>query len=326
MLARTNVEIFDRLVKASEQTDELVQARKDLDATKASLNQASSALSTRRVALLQAQRSYREASDKLKNLINDPEISIRENALINPTDKPVAEPIMYSTAECIETALRQRTELQEARLQLEKADIVVKVAKNDLLPQLDMVVGLQSNGLQNDFDAAFGSTVNPMNSMDFNAGVKLSFPLGNRLAEATLNRRQNERRQVMAQMFQEAEQVVDDVKINLRQLLTLYQEIQLDDQARIEAGNEFEGIIEIEDIRAKTPEFLQLKLDSQANLASTEQALAQAIVNYNIAIVRLEQSKGTLLEFNRISLDRPPPTDDTNAFGKSWFLGRQLTK
>ena len=56
VLARTNVEILDRLVKASEQTDALVQARKDLDATKASLSQASSALLTRRVGLLQAQR------------------------------------------------------------------------------------------------------------------------------------------------------------------------------------------------------------------------------------------------------------------------------
>jgi len=48
-------------------------------------------------------------------------------------------------------------------------------------------------------------------------------------------------------------------------------------------------------------------------------------VNYNLAIMRLEQAKGTLLEFDRISLDhapRPPENDVLKAMrfqGSTYF-------
>ena len=90
---------------------------------------------------------------------------------------------------------------------------------------------------------------------------------------------------------------------------------------RLSAADELEGIVDLEDIRARSPEFLQLILDSQARLAQAEQGLTQAIVNYNLAIMRLEQAKGTLLEFNRISLDRPPVTKETDDMGKMRFMG-----
>jgi outer membrane protein TolC len=322
VLARTNVEILERLVAASESTYQTINLRKDLDATKASISQALSALELRRADLLRARKDYRQASDKLKNLLNDPELNIRDNALIIPSDKPIAEPILYSTADCIETALRQRTELTEARLQVERADIVVNVAKNDLLPKIDLVAGVQTNGLDEGFDKAFSSTISPGNFIDYSAGIRIEFPIGNRQFEAAYLRRQNERRQAITQMMAVAQTVVADTKQQLRELLTSFEEIQIRERVRLSAADELEGIVDLEDIRARSPEFLQLILDSQARLAQAEQNLTQAIVNYNLAIMRLEQAKGTLLEFNRISLDRPPVTKEMDDVGKMRFLGQ----
>ena len=104
-----------------------------------------------------------------------------------------------------------------------------------------------------------------------------------------------------------AQQVILDVKTQLREVFSSYAEIAIRERVRLAAAAYFEGIIQIEDVRARTPEFLNLKLDSQAQLANAEQALIQAIVNYNLAIMHLEQAKGTLLEFDQISLDRPAP-------------------
>ena len=101
-----------------------------------------------------------------------------------------------------------------------------------------------------------------------------------------------------------------------------FEEIQIRERVRLSAADELEGIVDLEDIRARSPEFLQLILDSQARLAQAEQNLTQAIVNYNLAIMRLEQAKGTLLEFNRISLDRPPVTKEMDDVGKMRFLGQ----
>ena len=114
VLARTNVEVLERLVVASEQTYKDVYARKDIDATTASINQALSALESRRADLHSAQKVYRNASDRIKTLINDPDMDIDSNVLINPTDRPIIAAVSYNTLDCIETALRQRPEMQQA--------------------------------------------------------------------------------------------------------------------------------------------------------------------------------------------------------------------
>mgnify|MGYP007030175220 CR=1 FL=1 len=41
----------------------------------------------------------------------------------------------------------------------------------------------------------------------------------------------------------------------------------------------------------------------------------------NLAIMRLEQAKGTLLEFNRISLDHPPAPEESDVLSKLRILG-----
>ena len=60
---------------------------------------------------------------------------------------------------------------------------------------------------------------------------------------------------------------------------------------------------------ALTPTFVQLKLDQQAELADAAIRESTAISDYNFAIARLEQAKGTLLRYNNILLEEgPAPT------------------
>jgi outer membrane protein len=306
VLARTNVEVLEHLVVASEQTYNDVEARRGIDATKASINQALSALESRRADLHDAQKAYRAASDKLKSLINDPALDINSNILINPIDRPVAEAVDYDPLDCIQTGLRQRPEMQQARLQLERADIVLKVARNDLLPKLDLTLALQSNGLDRGFDTAYSQTVAPMNQLDETVALKFEMPLGNRFAQSQVDRRENERRQAITNMVQAAQQIVLDVRTQLREVYSSYDVIEYRDRVRKAAAEQLQGIIDLENIRPRTPEFLQLKLDSQANLAQAEQQLTLVLINYNLALMRLERAKGTLLEYDRISLDKVP--------------------
>jgi outer membrane protein len=325
VLARTAVDIQEQLLAATEDTYRRVHDRILVDADQISVNQAIAAVEQRRAELINDRIQLRDSSDELKRLINDPELNITDNMLLNPSDKPVVEPIVFSTAESIETALRQRTELQEDRLKLEKADIIVSVAKNDLLPKLDLTGSVQTTGLGGDLDAAFGSTVTPGQHIDYNAGVRLEIPIGNRQAEAEVRQRKLERNQLLTQTVQDAQNIVADVKKQLRELLGRYQEMQSRERSRVSAAQELKAITDKEKIVALTPEFLQLKLDAQDSLAQAEQTLIQAIVNYNLAIERLEKAKGTLLEFDRISLDRAPiyhPEDDNNMMR---YIGKTYT-
>jgi len=322
--ARTNVDTLVRLVVATEQTYNLVRERIPIDVTRASLFQANSALESRRASLQVAQKAYRRASDHLKALMNDPDFDVRNNTLIIPTDRPMVEPLYYNYLDSLMTGLSQRPEMQQSRLQIERANIVISVAKNDLLPKLDLVVGMQTNGLDNSFEQSLNTTINPANFLDFNAGLKLEMPIGNREAAARFKQRELERQQQISNFVLAAQRVVEDIRTQLREMLSSYEEIAIRDRVRQASAQEFAGIIDIEEIRQRTPEFLQLKLDSQARLADAEQQLTAVIINYNLAIMRLEQAKGTLLEFNRIALDHPPTTPDDIDAGKIRLLGKTI--
>ncbi len=326
VLAKASVEIQQRLLAASESTYARVDARKNIDADAIAVSQSIAAVEQRRAELIAAFAQLRSQSDRLKNLLNDPQLNLQDNVLINPTDRPTAEPIAFSAADAIATALEHRTEIQEARLQIEKADIVVRVAKNDMLPKVDFTGSVQTTGLDKAFDRAFSSEFNPFGQfLDFRAGVQVQFALGDRQGEAEFNRRKIERQQAITQLVRVAQTVVLDVKLQLRDMLSSYQQILMRERARVAAARELQAITQKELIVALTPEFLQLKLDAQSQLAQAEQNLVQAMVNYNLAIMRLEQAKGTLLEFDRISLDRAPITRQGEDLGKLRFMGQTYT-
>ena len=263
ILARTSVAIGEQLLLATEDTEKRVSDRITVDADQISISQAQAAVAQRRAELVRERIDLRTASDKLKQDLNDPEINVRDNALIDPSDRPIAEPVVFNVADSIETALRQRTELQEDRLKLEQSDITITVARNDLLPKLDLTASVQSNGLSNEWDSAFGSVVNPGQFIDYSAGIRLEFPLGNRQAEAEVRQRELERNQVLTQTVDDAQKIVIEVKKQLRELMGSYTELREREDSRILAAKELQAITRKEEIVALTPEFLQLKLDSQ---------------------------------------------------------------
>ena len=89
VLARTTVDIQQRLLLATEDTYKRMHDRILVDADQISVNQEIAAVEQRQAELINDRIQLRAASDNLKVLMNDPEISINENALINPTDKPI---------------------------------------------------------------------------------------------------------------------------------------------------------------------------------------------------------------------------------------------
>lgn len=320
VLAQVSVDINSRLLDNTQNTYEKILARQNVDADRVQIKQAEAAVASRRAELIRSQTVARNTSDQLKSLINDPELDLRGNVLIVPSDRPVDVPLAYNLAEQMDIALRQRTELQEARLQVERADIIIDVARNDLLPRFDVTVSAQTNGLDGGLDQAYVDTINPANYIDYAASGKLEIPIGNRQAEAAFKRRKLERRQAITQMLQVAQQILLDVKVQMRDVMTAYREIEARRASRISAGEELAAITQKELVEKLTPEFLRLKLDSQQRLANAETAELQALVGYNLAILHLEQAKGTLLEYNHIAIDRPPVDPDENN-GKARLFG-----
>ncbi len=322
------VKIQQRLLRDTLQTQKRLVARGQFDVNSVQIAQGRSAVEQRKADLISAQGNLRTASDQLKNLINDPSLSLRSNDLLIPTDKPIDVPVAFNVADAIETALRQRSILQEDRQNIQRSDIQIAVANNDLLPKANLTFSTQSTGLaaNGSFNGAFNRTVNGLHYMDYAAGITIDIPLGNRAAEGLLEQRKLQRAQSVTRMLEDAHTVMYQVKTELRALLTNYQQTQAYDAERRAAADELHGLEIQQGAGTKlTPTFLQLKLDAQQALANAELSEVQSLINYNDAIVLLQQAQGTLLEFDRIAI-APAPLGEPRYENRLRFLGRSYPK
>ena len=104
-------------------------------------------------------------------------------------------------------------------------------------------------------------------------------------------------------------QVAFDVKTAMRAVDTSWDRMVASRQSRFAAADALRAVEQREAAGEQlTPTFVQLKLDQQAELAEAASREATAISDYNIALARLEQAKGTLLRYNNIMMeeDRGP--------------------
>ncbi|HTV47295.1 MAG TPA: TolC family protein [Phycisphaerae bacterium] len=319
--AKVELDIQQQLLEITQETLTQIKKRGMFDATSVQVAQAQNALDLSRASVVSAQAALRTASDTLKATINDPELDLRGNMLLLPSDKAITEPIMFNIAAEIATALTQRAVMQEDRYKLHAADINVTVAANQLLPQANLTLSSDSNGLDTNFGNAFNQTISPAQYIDWGVGLNFSIPIGNRAAEADLREQKLTREQDLTQMLLDAQDVILSVKTELRALLSNYQQMQAQTQARESADQVLKALIAEERIGVSlTPEFLNLILSAEQNLASAQTAEVQAMVSYSDAIVGLQAAKGTLLEFDRIKVNQAPPEDiDTSATTR--FLG-----
>jgi hypothetical protein len=99
-----------------------------------------------------------------------------------------------------------------------------------------------------------------------------------------------------------------NVRTALRQVQTTYDEIYGSRRARLASADALSAIEEREraDAQGLSPEFVNRKLDLQAELAQNASREAEAMSNYMIAISDLERAKGTLLRYNNIIMEEAP--------------------
>jgi outer membrane protein len=99
---------------------------------------AQSEVAGREQGLIVAENALANAQDQLKRYIfpeNDPAMW---STRIVPTDHPSAEPMPVDIEAAVRNALENRTDMIAARKSLEKDDLSLRLARNQLLPQVDL--------------------------------------------------------------------------------------------------------------------------------------------------------------------------------------------
>lgn len=298
-----------RLVNETARVTDELRARQKLDAGQTQLFRAESALASRRSDLVRAEAAVRNAQDRLRALTSDPELLNQINTELIPRDRLVLTATGFDAESAAHTALQMRPEISQAFLQLRAATIRERMQRNEIMPELNLVLQGSLGGLDDgEFGGAYGRQYNT-GSPAWGAGLVFSFPLENNQARARLERRRLELRQQIDQLRTTIDTILLEVKISAREVATAYRETQAKYAAVHAFTEDIETLQARRSLQAINDEnvmgtFLSTLLDSQDRRAIAEEEFIRAAANYQIAIVNLERAKGRLLTYSDVNVVR----------------------
>jgi outer membrane protein len=244
----------------------------------------------RREALLDAESRRENALLRLLNLVNPPGKNPWETRIVTK-DRPQTPPAEIDDLEThLESALRMRPDLNQARLALKRGELEIVQTRNGLLPRLALFIGLGKTGYAESFSGA--ATDLAENGFDFSASISFSHPIGNRAA-----RSRHERSLLSSQLAESA-------LANLKRLVELdvrsaYIDVrrtrkQIDATMESRSLQEEKLSAEMEKFRVGRSTAL-IVAQAQRDLLNSRIAEEEALISHLRSLIDLHRVDGSLL-------------------------------
>jgi outer membrane protein TolC len=217
--ARALVEVQQRSLDLARELVRINKARVDVgQAPPLDLVTAQAEEAQRDENLTIAQVTLKQAEDRLRMLVLDPDSQGFWTTAIDPTDRPTLLGGVPDVESVIDRALKQRLDLVRARAELENVRTNVRFYKNQTLPDVRFQVNFQSAGLGGTRlirTGGFPGTVVGTEPVSFGyvmdqlfqaayptwiVGVNVTYPLGRSADEASLARSRIEEAQARARL------------------------------------------------------------------------------------------------------------------------------
>lgn len=297
--ARRSVAILAISVAQNYVTWQNMIERLEHDATQVEVANAEANFQSRYVNLLETVKLVRDAEDALKNLLNDPELTLSEDIEIIPTEVPFVAPMVLDHFREVRTALDRRSEIRAAKQQIDAARISTNASKNAILPQLDLTFQYEVQGIGRSADNSFDN-LKGGKFMSYTVAANFVYNFGERAARAAYRRARLQESQAIVALNQITDGIVQEVNERIRTLMVRYEQIPPAlTSVRASTRN-------LRSLQARTqridPSYLQTELSAVQQLSNARSTLLQVIIDYNYGIVQLESAKGTLLDYNNVTV------------------------
>jgi outer membrane protein TolC len=292
--SRANLEVQQDSLKYAVELFELTQQREDAGlVANADTVEAQAAVYDREVNVVRGGETVRILEDNLKEQLTLFENPATWNAPIIPVTPPDLELEEVAFVGSLATALSRRPDYNREMIQLRNVDEDLYVAKNALLPRLDLVARAeradeQEKGLGAPLEALLGS-----NDEFWSVFLRVEVPLGNKDARGRRTQTEARRRQQLLRLKDLELQILREVRRAVDSLVTAAEVVKSTSRAV-----EFEQK-KLENERAK----LEMGESNTDNIVRFIESLnraqlrkIQAIVDYNVSNVRLERVRGTTLD------------------------------
>jgi len=254
-----------------------------------------------RAGLANRRETYVLALDRFKVRLGLP---VRQSVVIKPFELAIPEPDISMT-EATEFALAYRLDLQNRRDQLDDSKRQVSIARNNLLPDLNLAAGVS---LPTDGDAREGGAVYELDDVQYNAGLTFGLPLDREIERLQLRTSIISLRTAERNFDRFRDELILDVRASVREIERARFNLVLAEQ-RVEITRRRQ---EEQEIRADEVE-TQARVDTANDLLTAEQARDQARTDLRNSVLDYLVATGQLRVNRDGSLDPVPGMDVTPA-------------
>jgi outer membrane protein len=283
-----------------------------------------SSQASQEVQLLGAEDTIESRENSLKTLISKDRTAEIWGKTIVPTDQPDFVEYKVDVSRAIETALKNRPEMEQSDITLAKSDLDIRMQKNSQKWNLSVTGQLsgssksvpecippfcspKSYAYERKYWGGFGTSYLYLFNTtppSWQISANLSFPLSNRDNQARMANLKISRQQTLMNRSKQEQSIVVSVRNAVQTLQTAKKQI---DTAKI--GTQLaQANLDAENKRldAGLSQTFQV-LQAQDRLASAQGSELSAYISYRRAIVNLQQQMFTLLDESNINVGADIP-------------------
>jgi outer membrane protein TolC len=259
--------------------------------------EAKAALATRKSLVSEAKQAIVAAMNNVRIYLSTS--AIETNVEIEPADQPYVTEIRKNFSDSLATAFKMRGEYLSSRKKIEREDIRLAFAENQLWPQIDLKGSYNLNGLAD----KYGHPMNDALERDhptWSVGVELRIPLGgNKKAASEFEATRQRKRQALLEVKAVEVSLANTVDTAIRSLESAREQVQ--QQAGIVDMNRNLLKMEVQRFNAGKSNS-RILLEREEKLNSAQEGEAESLVRYMKSMYQLELAEGSLLANQGIDL------------------------
>jgi len=240
-------------------------------------------------------------------------ISANDGRLIRTVQRPVRAKVIFDWNDILPQAMIYRVELHRQRVQIRRREMEMIAARNFLLPRLDAVGTYRYLGLGDDYmgsgpagTGSFGSAWENTFSGDFQEwqlGAQLTVPLGFRRALANMRNAQLNLARERAILAEQEQQIQHELSNAIGELDRAFVLTQTNLDRTLAARTQVQAVTDAFDVGRVT---FDVVVQARASEVDAATAYYRSVVDYMLAIKNTHYQKGTLLEFDGVTLGEGP--------------------
>lgn len=300
-LLKRQLEILEDSVRLSEQQLNEIEQRVEVgQIAQTQLPAPRAELALRRQALIDARSAFEKVRLRFLQQLNPPSAQGWDRSIEIADVPTLPPPFTGQVDEHVALALKNRPDLNEARMQLRSGDLQVVQTRNGLLPALNLFITLGRSG----YAESFSDSVDNLRDgdeeefWDAGAGVRLDFPIRNRQARA-LHLQSTTARDQRELALQNLEQLAElDVRSAFAEVKRAEEQIDATRATRL--LQEAAQVAERENFLVGKSTATLLSR-AQRDLVSAQIEEVRSVVNLRKAMIDLYRQDGTLLTYRGIT-------------------------